>query len=94
MKRTSAADSVFIPASPERVLAALLVVDRYHLWWPAALRVRVVSPPPHGLGSVVEIRALESRLRCRIAAVEPPSRLAVEYVAGPHRGHGSWKLEP
>ena len=68
-----AADSVFVPAPPERVLAALLAVERYPLWWPAALRVRVVSPPPHGLGSIVEIRALGSRFRCRIAAVEPPS---------------------
>lgn len=56
--------------------------------------VCVVSPPPHGLGSIVEIRALGSRFRCCIAAVEPPSRLTVEYVAGLHRGRGSWTLEP
>lgn len=94
MRPIRAADSVFVPAPSERVLDVLLAVERYPLWWPAALRVRVVSPPPHGLGSIVEIRALGSRFRCRIAAVEPPSRLTVEYVAGLHRGHGSWTLEP
>jgi uncharacterized protein YndB with AHSA1/START domain len=94
MRPIHTADSVFVPAPPERVLPALLAVERYTLWWPAALRVRAVSPPPHGLGSLVEIRALGSRFRCRIAAVEPPSRLTLEYVAGLHRGHGSWTLEP
>lgn len=93
MRSTHAIGSAFIPASPEYVFATLLAVDRYSLWWPVALRVRVVSPPPHGLASVVEIRALGSRFRCRITAVESPSRLAVEYVAGPHRGRGSWTLE-
>ena len=94
MRSTHAIDSAFIPASPERVFATLLAVDRYPLWWPAALRVRVVSPPPHGLASVVEIRALGNRFRCRITTVEPPSRLAVEYVAGLHRAtaRGHWSL--
>lgn len=94
MSPIHAADSMFVPAPSERVLAALLAVERYPLWWPAALRVRVVSPPPHGLGSIVEVRVLGSRFRCRIAAVEPPSRLTVVYVAGLHRGHGLWTLEP
>jgi uncharacterized protein YndB with AHSA1/START domain len=94
MKPTHATDTFFVRTSPERVFARLLSIEHYDLWWPASLHVRVVSTPPHGEGSVIEIRTLGSRFRCRIAAMEPPRRLVVDYVTGPHRGHGIWTVSP
>ena len=38
MRPTQAADSVFVQAPRDRVLDALLAVERYSLWWPPSLR--------------------------------------------------------
>jgi uncharacterized protein YndB with AHSA1/START domain len=93
-RRTRAEDRRFVEAAPQRVFAVLVAVDRYALWWPPAYRPRVLSPPPHGVGSVVQATVAGSRLVCRIAAADEPRSLVVEYVAGPHRGRGEWVLMP
>lgn len=94
MRRTRAEDRCFVPAPRERVFALLLAVDRYAEWWPRSFRPIVLTPPPHGLGSLVQATVAGSKIACRIASADAPFRVGVEYIAGPHRGRGEWILTP
>ena len=96
MRLTRATDQRQIQATPERIFALLLAVDRYGEWWPSDIGVAVLSPPPHGEGSVVAVKLAQSGggFRCRIAAAEAPRLIAVDYIEGPHRGRGTWTIEP
>lgn len=42
--------SEMVQGSPEQVLAALLDLERAHLWMPGLLRVERLSPGPLGVG--------------------------------------------
>lgn len=94
MRRTRAEDRCFVAAPPERVFALLLAVDRYAAWWPRSFRPRVLSQSPLGVGSVVQATVAGSKITCRIASADPPHRMEVDYIAGPHRGRGVWTLTP
>jgi uncharacterized protein YndB with AHSA1/START domain len=83
---------VLIAAPPRRVFEVLLAIERFPLWWPSNLQVRAISPPPHGVGSVLEIRTLGSRFRCQIVSVDAPQEISLHYYTGPHRGRGVWTL--
>jgi uncharacterized protein YndB with AHSA1/START domain len=84
---------VLIAAPPGRVFEVLLAIERFPLWWPSNLEVRVISPPPHGVGSILEVKTLGSRFRCQIASVDPPREISLDYFTGPHRGRGVWTLD-
>lgn len=96
MRPTRATDARFIQAPPDRIFALLLAVDGYAAWWPADIGVDVLSPQPHGVGSVVAVRLAKTGggFRCRIASADPPRAVAVDYIEGAHRGRGLWTLEP
>jgi len=96
MRPTRATDARFIPAPPDRIFALLLAVDRYPEWWPDDIGVEVLTPPPHGVGSVVAVRLAKSGggFRCRIVGADAPLQVAVDYIEGAHRGRGLWTLEP
>ena len=61
---------------PTTVFALLLAVDRYAAWWPEDIGVEVLTPPPHGVGSVVAVRLATSGggFRCRIAGASSRRR--------------------
>lgn len=96
MRPTRAADRRLIPATPDRLFPHLLAVDRYADWWPGEIGVEVLTPPPHGVGSVVAIKLAQSGggFRCRIVDAAAPGRVVVDYIEGAHRGEGVWTLEP
>lgn len=96
MRPTRATDVRFIPAPPDRIFALLLAVDRYAEWWPGDIGVAVLTPPPHGVGSVVAVRLAQSGggFRCKIVGADPPRQVDIDYIEGAHRGRGLWTLEP
>lgn len=95
MRPTRAADRRLIPTTADRIFPHLLAVDRYAYWWPDEIDVEVLTPPPHGVGSVVAIKLAQSGggFRCRIVEAEAPRRVVVDYIQGAHRGQGAWMLE-
>jgi ribosome-associated toxin RatA of RatAB toxin-antitoxin module len=70
-------------------------VAAYPSWWPRHLGLRVLHREAGLVGSEVEQRPFGGRpFRCRVEAVEEPSRIRTQYHGGFIEGRGEWRLEP
>ncbi|MBI1207837.1 MAG: hypothetical protein GC191_11170 [Azospirillum sp.] len=93
LSRTQASNCRWFPVSPESLFPILLAFDRYAAWWPEDVGVRVLTEPPFGLGTVVEIATSGNAFQCTVEAIEAPLRVAMRYDSGLHDGTGVWSLE-
>jgi len=88
--------SLFVPAPPEELYAAVLDVRSFPLWAPGVRRVEVVEGPV-GPGMVSEWEVSVFGLRRRVPSVleeaEPPTFLRWSYD-GPVRGWGECGISP
>lgn len=95
MTTIRAVDEVFIPASPQRVWSVVSDIRRYPTWWPASLRLTILSCPEVLQGAEVEIAPSGGApFKCRVTKVEPPTQMVMEYFGGLVSGTGAWTLKP
>lgn len=88
-----ARDTVTLPAPPKQVWAVLADVADYPRWWPASVRVRVVSGGAEAAGTELEIQPSGGRpFTCRVESLDAPTRIGLRYH-GLVEGTGEWRLE-
>lgn len=89
-----ASDERLIPFALEQVWAVLADIEASPRWWPAAVKLTVISFDPAIVGSEMEIHPRGGRpFRCRVEAIEPPQRMRTRYGNGFITGTGEWLLE-
>lgn len=90
-----AIDTIVIHAPCPVVWGALVDVGGYPQWWPASLRLRVLSVHKELLGTEIEMRPFGGRpFRCRIEHVEELTCIRTRYFGGFIEGVGEWRVEP
>jgi coenzyme Q-binding protein COQ10 len=90
-----AIDARVVPFSPEQVWAVLADVPSSPRWWPASVRLRVLTATPAVVGTEFEIRPRGGRaFRARVEEIEAPRRLRLRYGNGFVTGTGEWRLAP
>jgi len=65
-----------VAASPEAVFEAITEPEVFARWFPDYRGARWLSPPPHGTGSVREVKLRGLAVRERIVVYEPGQRFA------------------
>jgi ribosome-associated toxin RatA of RatAB toxin-antitoxin module len=89
-----ATDARIVPFSQQQIWNVLVDIDTYPRWWPSMIGLRVERVDPNLIGSELKLRPLGGRaFRCRVASVDAPNRLVMEYFGGFIEGIGVWHLE-
>lgn len=93
MRRIQATDCRTLAFPILQVFAALEDFERYPEWWPAQLKLRVLTISQERIGTRLEIRPSGGRSVVEVANIVPCQRIEVKYVQGVHRGTGIWTFE-
>jgi len=89
-----AKDSRFVPFPREAVWRLIVDIEGYLGWWPQKLGLRILSSGSQIVGTELEISPASGRpFRCRVASVNPPNRMDMQYFGGFVEGTGVWLLE-
>lgn len=93
--RIQAIDEITVPYPAAEVWSVLADVGGYARWWPKSVRIRVLSGDATLPGAALEIHPVGGRpFRCRVEAVEEPTRIHMRYGDGFIDGWGEWRLAP
>lgn len=90
-----ATDEITVPFPASEAWSVLTDFAAYPRWWPKSLGLRLLSAGEGLVGTEVELRPFGGRpFRCRVEAVDAPSRIQMRYFGGFIAGSGEWRLEP
>lgn len=88
-----ACDERVIPFAREQMWSVLVNLPSSPRWWPASVKLKVLSASPGVVGSEMEVHPRGGRpFRCRVETVEPPGRMRIRYGNGFIVGTGEWRL--
>ena len=94
MRRIQVTDCRTLAFPPAQVFAAVADLENYPRWWPAELKVRLLTVTPDGIGSRLEAHPHHSLLVCEVTRIVPNNQIHIRYVEGVQRGTGVWTFEP
>ena len=94
MRRILVTDCRTLAFPTALAFAAVADVENYPRWWPAELKVRLLTVTPDGIGSRLEVHPHRSLLVCEVTRIVANSEIHIRYVEGVQRGTGVWTFEP
>ena len=94
MRRILVTDCRTLAFPPAQVFAAVADLENYPGWWPAELKVRLLTVTPDGIGSRLEAHPYHSLLVCEVTRIVANSHIHIRYVEGVQWGTGVWTVEP
>lgn len=94
MRRIQVTDCRTLAFPPAQVFAAVADLENYPRWWPAELKVRLLTLTSEGIGSRLEVHPHHSLLVCEVTRIVANTEIQIQYVEGVQRGTGVWTVEP
>jgi hypothetical protein len=89
-----ATDTIEIPCASDVVWPVLRDLMDYPRWWPASLRLRVITDRAEGLGTEFEVRPRGGRaFRCRVEDLSEGRWIRMRYHGDLIEGSGVLRLE-